>query len=144
MTAQNEFKKIIDQDQDYLNKFHEDELLTKIKNIVSEGTLEIEDQRTRRITRTLLWVAKLLTSIFKKERVRTDTVINLAKELNNLSKTSEKQTRKLIRLTRWLICWTIFLAFLTLFLILKDFGVFTKHTVQTNKGINNPTQNDKK
>jgi hypothetical protein len=144
MTQQNESSQHVDQDPDYLNKFHEDELLTKIKNIASEGTLEIEDQRTARITRTLLWFAKLLTGIFKRERMRSDATLKLAKELNDLSKKSEAQTRKLISLTHWLIGWTIFLAFLTLFLILKDFDVFTKRTVQTNKGINNATQNDKK
>jgi hypothetical protein len=132
MTPEEEFKKIIDQDQDYLNKFHEDQILEKIKNITSEGTSEIEDKRTARITRTLLWVAKLLTSIFKRERVRTDTVINLAKELNNLSKKTEIQTKKLIFLTRCLIGWTIILAILTLTLLLKDIGFFTK----TNKAIN--------
>jgi len=144
MTPQDESKQIIDQDQDYLNKFHEDELLTKIKNIVSEGTLETEDQRTRRITRTLLWVAKLITSVFKRERMRSDTVINLGKELNDLSKTSAKQTETLIRLTRWLIVWTIILAIFTLTLLFKDLGIFTKFNQASNSRINDTTKSDKK
>jgi hypothetical protein len=144
MTSEEEFKKIIDQDQDYLNKFHEDQILEKIKNITSEGTSAIEDRRITRITRTLLWTAKLLTSIFKRDRMRSDTVINLAKELNDLSKKSEAQTKKLITLTRWLIIWTIILAILTLTLFLKDIGVFPKTNKATNSGIDKPQKSDKK
>ena len=144
MTPEEELKKIIDQDQDYLNKFHEDQILEKIKNITSEGTSEIEDKRISRITRTLLWTAKLLTSIFKRDRMRSDEIINLTKELNNLSKKTEIQTGKLICLTRWIIAWTIFVSILTLFLVLKDIGVFTKTIKEINSRINNTTSSDKK
>ena|SRR4030042_3506850 len=144
MIPEEEFKKIIGQDSDYLNKFHEDQILEKIKNITSEGTPAIEDVRITRITRTLLWTAKLLTSIFKRDRMRSDEIINLTKELNNLSKKTEIQTGKLICLTRWIIVWTIFVAILTLFLVLKDIGVFTKTIKEINSRINNTTSSDKK
>ena len=144
MTPEEELKKIIDQDQDYLKKFHEDQILEKIKNITSEGTSAIEDRRITRITRTLLWTAKLLTSIFKRDRMRSDEIINLAKELNNLSKKTEIQTGKLICLTRWIIVWTILVAILTLFLVLRDIGVFTKTNNAINSRINNTTSSDKK
>jgi hypothetical protein len=143
MTSEEELKKIIDQDQDYLNKFHEDQLLEKIKNITSEGTSEIEDKRITRITRTILWTAKLLTSIFKRDRMRSDEIIDLTRELNDLSKKSEAQTKKLISLTRWLIIWTVILAILTLTLLLRDIGVFPKNNKQINSGTHNTQKSDK-
>jgi hypothetical protein len=102
--------------KDYLSEYTENRIIEKLQEIRNRGIRDDVYNAIDRLMNIECWKAKLVQTIFQRERIRTEEIIKLTKRVENFTKA--------------LVALTLVLAFVSTFEIIQHFQKIEKYSYQ--------------